>query len=112
MDDPAAKVGDLYDRPTSWVQSILQQEDDHPKGEDSVYQRRVTSYFEPISLDDVLQLPPINDLQRREEFRSTRVTSPPLYYTDVDLVSTETAGYSATWSIPAQRNTFSWEAIH
>ncbi|VDK22425.1 unnamed protein product [Taenia asiatica] len=112
MDDPAAKDGDLYGRPISWVQSILQHEDDHPKDEETVYQRRVTSYFEPISLDGMLQLPPINDLQRREEFRSTRVIPPPLYHSDMDLVSTESVGYGASWSTPAQRNTFSWEAIH
>ncbi|KAL5965523.1 hypothetical protein TSMEX_006742 [Taenia solium] len=112
IDDPAAKDGDLYDRPTSWVQSILQHEDDHPKDEETVYQRRVTSYFEPISLDGMLQLPPINDLQRREEFRGTRVIPPPLYHSDMDLVSTESVGYGASWSTPAQRNTFIWEAIH
>lgn len=113
MGGPTSKVGDIYNRPTSWVQSILQQEDDHPKDEEAAYHHRVTSYFEPISLEETLQLPPINDLQRREEFRGPHVTPPPLYHTDVDLVSTEIIGYGANWSTTsAQRNTFNWEAIH
>lgn len=102
MEDPVARVSDLYDRPTSWVQSILQQEDDHSK-DDAAYHPTVTSYFEPISLDEASPLPPIDDLQRREGF-GDHLT---IYQTD----SSGMTSYAASWNATGERNAFGWDTI-
>ncbi len=65
MEATPQKPGIHDDRPTSWVQSILLQEDDQSKLDQSPYPQAVTSYFEPITLGDAPHLPPINDLQRK-----------------------------------------------
>uniref|UniRef100_A0A0R3SV60 Pecanex-like protein n=1 Tax=Hymenolepis diminuta TaxID=6216 RepID=A0A0R3SV60_HYMDI len=109
MGDPVSKVSDLYDRPTSWVQSILQQEDDQSKNDPSgAYQRTVTSYFEPISLDEMPQLPPINNLQRREEFGGHQT----IYHSGVQSVTAATTSYAASWNAAGERNAFGWNMIN
>ncbi|KAM7542851.1 hypothetical protein Aperf_G00000018334 [Anoplocephala perfoliata] len=104
--ESVTKSSNLYDRPTSWVQSILQQEDDHSKG-DAAYQRTVTSYFEPISLDDAVPLPPIDDLQRREDFMDHQT----IYQTDIESVVAGTTSYAANWNAAGERNVFGWDLI-
>ena len=109
----ASKVDDVYSRPTSWVQSILQQEDEHSKDEAVAYPRIVTSYFEPISLDEAAQLPPINDIHRKtEDYRGGRVgppapapaPAPPSAYHHTSDTHNESSlppepvGYTANWS--------------
>ena len=87
------------------MQSILQQEDDHSKDEAGDYH---TSYFEPISLDEASQLPPINDIQRKGDYRGNRLAPPAqLYHND----TLENTGYTANWPLIGPRNTFGWEVI-
>ncbi|VDO02942.1 unnamed protein product [Rodentolepis nana] len=109
MEDSVSKVGDLYGRPTSWVQSILQQEDDQSKNVSSgAYQRIVTSYFEPISLDETPPLPPINNLHRREEFLNNQT----IYHSDVQSVAAETTSYTTNWNSDIERITFGWNTVN
>nr|CDS26629.1 forkhead box protein J3 [Hymenolepis microstoma] len=109
MEDSVSKVGDLYGRPKSWVQSILQQEDEQSKNVSSgAYHRTVTSYFEPISLDETPPLPPINNLQRGEEF----VNNQTIYHSGLQPVSAETTSYTANWNSDVERITFGWNTVN
>uniref|UniRef100_A0A5K3FPU7 Fork-head domain-containing protein n=1 Tax=Mesocestoides corti TaxID=53468 RepID=A0A5K3FPU7_MESCO len=113
-EEPPSKDDLCYSRPTSWVQSILLHEDDNSKGASSSYQHTVTSYFEPISLDETPYLPPINDLQAKDGPDSgvQRVDLLSLFQSDGSPATSGPLTYSASsTSASTEGCSLGWESI-